>query len=54
MRQTDLERDKCETCECELGSHYLWCPVAAGEAVEAAEEEVGGIFYSGMPAGTVH
>lgn len=33
---------------------YLWCPVAAGEAGEVAEEEVEGIFYSGMPAGTVH
>lgn len=33
---------------------YLWCPVAAGEAAEAAEEEGEGIFDSGMPAGTVH
>ena len=32
---------------------YLWCPVAVEEAEEVAEEEGGGIFYSGMPAGTV-
>ncbi len=53
MRQTDVERDRCETWEGELQS-YLWGPVAVGEAAEAAGEEAEGIFDSGMPAGTVH
>lgn len=63
VRQADLEeQDRCETQswvgrdggrECDSRRSYLWCPVAAGEAAEAVAEEGEGIFYSGMPAGTV-